>query len=226
MARVMFHHDLEKLFSDMLRIGAMVETALNNALKSLQSHDTALALEVINADRELNRQVQELHSRALLLIATQAPMASDLRLIGMIIATLPELERMGDHAVTVAKTLRRIDSNPDCMPLNSMPGPCASIIFDIGERVQKMLHEGVLALDRRDRSFADRAPAMDDEVDHLYAQLFRETVAFSRQHPEHVDEALHLLRLAHDLERIGDRVTNLAEQIVFLHTGSLVEINT
>jgi phosphate transport system protein len=223
--RLAFDARLTELYERMFRIGTMVEAALSKAIKAVMEHDGAAAKEVVEGDSAINLEVQQLHNEALLLIATQQPMARDLRLISVVISLLPELERMGDYAATISKVQRRMMAVPNHTPLAAMPQQVSSLVSDIGRRTIEIMHAGLEAINLRDHSFADRVAAQDDEIDHLYAELFDVTVKLSATNPELTAEAVHLLTLAHNLERVGDRVTNVAEQIVYLMTGEVVALN-
>jgi phosphate transport system protein len=223
--RLAFDARLTELYERMFRIGTMVEAALSKAIKAVMEHDGESAREVVEGDSAINLAVQQLHNEALLLIATQQPMARDLRLISVVISLLPELERMGDYAATISKVQRRMMAVPNHTPLAAMPQQVSSLVSEIGRRTIEILHAGLEAINQRDHSFADRVAALDDEIDHLYAELFNVTVKLSATNPELTAEAVHLLTLAHNLERVGDRVTNVAEQIVYLMTGEVVALN-
>lgn len=220
-----FDDELIRLHDELIRIGTMVESALSHALRAVRDYDGELAERVVSGDAEINQAVQQLHARAIGLIARQQPMASDLRTISVTISLLPELERMGDHAATICKLQRRMMDMPGYVPLDGLPDSFRLAILEMGQRAIEILHAGVEALRSRDRTFASKVVAMDDAIDHLYAQIFRETIDLARARPDLADEAIHLLNLAHNLERIGDRVTNVAEQIIFLLTGNVVELN-
>lgn len=220
-----FDEQLNELYEGLFRIGTMVEAALCKAISAVQTHDAATAEEVVKGDSVINIAVQQLHTKALLLIATQQPMASDLRLISVVLSLLPELERMGDYAATIGKVQGRMMAVVHYTPVDAMPMPIPTIINEIGQRTIEILHAGMQALHQRDHSFAERVVQQDDAIDHLYAELFKETVRLSATHPHLTAEAVHLLTLAHNLERVGDRVTNVAEQIVYLTTGELVALN-
>ena len=223
--RLAFDTRLTELYERMFRIGTMVEAALSKAIKAVMDHDGVAAKEVVEGDSAINLEVQQLHNEALLLIATQQPMARDLRLISVVISLLPELERMGDYAATISKVQRRMMAVPNHTPLAAMPQQVSSLVSEIGRRTIEIMHAGLEAINQRDHSFADRVAAQDDEIDHLYAELFDVTVKLSATNPELTAEAVHLLTLAHNLERVGDRVTNVAEQIVYLMTGEVVALN-
>lgn len=223
--RHVFDEQLSDLHEALFRIGTMVEGALSQAVGTLTAPDHEVAASVIDGDRVINAAVQKLHDQALILIATQSPMASDLRLISVVLSLLPELERMGDYAATICKVQKRIEGTPNYLPIQALPAPIPAILSEIAQRTVEILHRGLEALRARDKSFAERVVGLDDEIDHLYSRMFKATVELTSTNPELSAEAIHLLTLAHSLERIGDRVTNVAEQIVYLRTGEIVELN-
>lgn len=212
--------------ADTLALGARVEATLARALRALHENDLAVMQHIVADDKQINGAAQALHERSITMIALQQPMAGDLREISVVLSLLPELERMADHAATICKIGQRMNGEPGFLPLPAMPGLFPKAINEMGERVLKLLHNGLDALARRDAVFAEQLCHDDDAVDHLYRQLFRETIEVARTQPRYGDEAIHLLTLAHNLERIGDRVTNLAEQVIFLLRGEVVELNT
>lgn len=226
MSRQFFREQLDALMNDTLALGSRVEATLAQALRAVMTNDLDQMHRLISDDRQINSQTQALHQRCLTLIARQQPMAGDLREISVVLSLLPELERMADHAATCCKIGRRMNNEPGFMPLQAMAGSFPRAIPEMGERVLRLLHNGLDALARRDADYAVRICQDDHEIDHIYRSLFRETIDITRSQPEYGDEAIHLLTLAHNLERIGDRVTNLAEQVIFLLRGEIVELNT
>jgi phosphate transport system protein len=225
MNRQFFQEQLDRLMADTLALGNRVEEALDQALRAVTDNDLGLMHEVVANDRHINMVTQALHERCLTLIARQQPMAGDLREISVVLSLLPELERMADHAATCCKIALRMNREPGFVPLTQMTGSFPTAICEMGRRVLKLLHDGLDALARRDAAFAEQISHEDDAVDAIYKRLFRETIDVSRTQPQYSDEAIHLLTLAHNLERIGDRVTNLAEQVIFLLRGQVVELN-
>ena len=225
MNRQYFQEQLDQLMADTLALGSRVEVALDQALQAVMNNDLALMQQVVADDRLINMQTQALHERCLTIIARQQPMARDLREISVVLSLLPELERMADHAATCCKIGLRMNNEPGFVPLRQMIGEFPGAINDMGRRVLKLLHDGLDALARRDATYAEQLSREDDAIDAIYKRLFRETINVSRTQPEYSDEAIHLLTLAHNLERIGDRVTNLAEQVIFLLRGQVVELN-
>jgi phosphate transport system protein len=225
MNRQFFQEQLDRLMGDTLALGSRVEAALDQALRAVTANDLGLMHEVVANDRHINMATQALHERCLTLIARQQPMAGDLREISVVLSLLPELERMGDHAATCCKIALRMNNEPGFVPLAQMIGGFPACVGEMGRRVLTLLHDGLDALARRDAAYAEQISREDDAIDALYKRLFRETIEVSRTQPEYSDEAIHLLTLAHNLERIGDRVTNLAEQVIFLLRGQVVELN-
>jgi phosphate transport system protein len=226
MNRQFFQDQLDRLMADTLALGSRVESVLSEALHALKINDLDLMQRIVADDKQINAAAQALHERCLTLIARQQPMASDLREISVVLSLLPELERMADHAATCCKIGRRMNAEPGFVPLHAMVGIFPEAIPEMGERVLRLLHNGLDALARRDAAYAEQLCQDDDPIDHIYRTLFRATIDLARSQPEYSDEAIHLLSLAHNLERIGDRVTNLAEQVVFLLRGEIVELNT
>jgi phosphate transport system protein len=225
MSRQFFQEQLERLMADTLALGSRVEEALQQALRAVINNDLQLMDQVIANDREINAATQALHERCLTMIARQQPMAGDLREISVVLSLLPELERMADHAATCCKIVRRMNKEPGFVPLQEMVGCFPVAIPEMGNRVLNLLHSGLDALARRDAAYAEQLSKEDDKIDHIYKRLFHETIEVARTQPEYSDEAIHLLTLAHNLERIGDRVTNVAEQVIFLLRGQVVELN-
>lgn len=226
MNRQYFQQQLDQLMADTLALGSRVEEALTKAIRAIGGNDLQAMQQVVLNDREINAAAQALHGRCIVLIARQQPMAGDLREISVVLSLLPEMERMADHAATVCKIGRRMNDEPGFLPLKMMPEPFRSIVTEMGERVLLLLNHGLDALSRRDAAYAEQLACEDDEIDHLYRRIFRATIEIARAQPEYSDEAIHLLTLAHNLERIGDRVTNVAEQVIFLLRGEIVELNT
>jgi phosphate transport system protein len=225
MNRQYFQSQLELLMADTLALGSRVEEALQRAMEAVLANDLVQMEQVIASDREINELAQRLHERAITMIARQQPMARDLREISVVMSLLPELERMADHAASCCKIARRMNQEPNFTPIQAMPGIYPRAVPEMGERVLRILRNGLDALSRRDAALAEQLGQEDDAIDALYRQLFKETIEIARTQPEYGDEAIHLLTMAHNLERIGDRVTNIAEQVIFLLRGQVVELN-
>ncbi len=217
MARETFQRELTDLQGRIVTMSSMVEKAVARAVEALRARDMPAAHKVIAGDAEINRLRFEIEDEALLLIATQQPMASDLRLIAAAIHMSTDLERMGDHAEGIAKICIMNADQPPVKPLIDIPRMAAIAI--------EMLHAATDAYVSRDLDAARAICERDDEVDALYDQVYRELLTIMIEDPHTIRRATHLLWAAHNLERIADRVTNICERIGFMVTGRMVEMN-
>lgn len=217
MTRVEYMHELENLRGSVVAMSSMVDKAISRSLDALMRQDVAEAREVIADDRNINRHRWAVEEDALRLIATQAPMAKDLRNIAAAIHIITDLERMADHAAGIAKIVVDTSSEPLLKPLVDIPR-MARIARD-------MLNDAITAYIEEDADAARRIAMRDDEVDVLYEQVYRELLTYMMADPSTINRATHLLWVAHNLERIADRATNICERVVFAATGALSEIN-
>jgi phosphate transport system protein len=219
MATVRAHFDQEllDLKSGVYRMGSMVEHAIGSSMEALVQRDNALAREVIADDQELNELHRQLREQAFMIMATQQPVARDLRLIFSFQHMVIELERMGDHAVNIARGALRLNDLPLLKPYVDLPRMAALT----QEQVHDVLGAVIEADEDRARAIAER----DDEVDEVYHALWKELLGYMVTEPATVERAAILLFIAKDLERIADRVTNIAEDVVFLHTGHIIELS-
>ena len=215
--RETFDRDLGRLQEDLLRMGGLVQAALRQSIEALGARSVTLADEVISGDNATDALHLELEERCLQLMATQQPMAKDLRMIAAVWAMSIDLERMGDHAEDIARITRRIAEQPLLKPLLDIPR--------MADLVGEMLREGLDAFVARDAARAERMAAKDDAVDHLYAQVFRELLTYMLEDPKNTQRATHLLMVAQALERMGDHATNIAERVIYMVTGTLKELN-
>ena len=201
----------------MLVLAGMVESAIDRGIQALRNRDAELAREIIADDIKINRRRYETEERCLELIATQQPLAGDLRTIAAILYIIVDLERMGDHAEGIAKIALTLADEPPLKPYIDIPR--------MAQIATRMLMGSIEAFKHRD---ADRARAIcneDDEVDALYDQVYRELVTYMLQDPRTIERATHLTWVAHNLERIADRVTNICERVVYLVEGKIEELN-
>lgn len=217
MPREILDRELREMQDDMLVLGGMVEQNLSDAVEILGRQDHQGAEQLIAADRELNARRFAIESDALILIATQQPMAIDLRIIAAVMNITSELERIGDYAKGIAKITLMIGEKPLLKPLIDVPL--------MAEKARSMLHRALEAFARRDLIAARAIPEEDDEVDSLYDQVYRELMAFIIADPANIDQANYLLWAAHNLERAADRVTNICERVVFAVTGKMEEMD-
>ncbi len=216
MTRAQYDHDLEDLRGRVVAMASMVDKAMTNAVAALAQRDVRLAQQVVVEDHAINEYRWRTEEQALLLIATQAPMAKDLRTIAAAIHIVTDLERMADHAAGIAKIAIQTADQPPLKPLVDIPR--------MSEIARAMLHDAITAYIEDDPTDARAIVARDDEVDALYEQIYRELLTFMLADPTTIDQATHLLWAAHNLERIADRVTNICERVVFAVTGQLEEL--
>jgi len=217
MIRVAFQERLDEVMGNLLAMGDLVDTAIARAVQSLAERDAELAQRVIADDRRVNQAMYDLEELTLVLIATQQPLARDLRTLMSAASIATELERMGDYAEGIATiTLRGIDQ-PLLKPLIDVPR-----MTEIG---RELLRGQLRAFIDRDVEQARLLAARDDEIDRLFDQVYRELLTFMSEDPRTITRATHLIWVAHNLERIGDRTTNIGERVVFLVTGEVVELN-
>ncbi len=216
MTRQQYVHQLEDLRGSVVGMASMVDKAIAHAVDALAQRDVPLAQKVMVEDRAINEYRWRTEEQALLLIATQAPMAKDLRTIAAVIHIVTDLERMADHAAGTAKIAIQTADRAPLKPLVDIPR--------MSEIARTMLHDAITAFIEDDEAAARGIVARDDEVDVLYEQVYRELLTFMLADPTTIDQATHLLWAAHNLERIADRVTNICERVVFAATGQLEEL--
>ena len=197
-------------------MSSMVDKAIARSVDALRRQDIELARQVMHSDVAINEQRWLIEERALLLLATQAPMARDLRVISTVIHISTELERMADHAAGTAKITVETANEPLLKPLVDLPR--------MGDVAREMLSDSITAFINEDEASARAIVDRDDMVDELYNQVYRELLTYMMADPGTINRATHLLWAAHNLERIADRVTNICERVVFQVTGNLEEI--
>jgi len=218
MPRETFERELHGLEDDVLVLGSMVEKAVLSSVDVLKRQDLASAKALIAADRVINEKRFAIESDSLALIATQQPLAGDLRSLAAILEIATELERIGDYGKGIARITLMIGEQPLIKPLVDIPR--------MAEKGQDMLHRALDAFVRRDVALARAIPKEDAEVDALYNQVYRELLTYILQDPRTIDQATHLLWVAHNLERAADRVSNICERVVFTATGEMSEMDS
>ena len=215
--RAKYDRAYEEIERHVLRLGAMVDQAIRDSLTSLEQRDAALAQQVIDKDEEINALRYQIEEACLALIATQQPTAGDLRAVVSAMNMVVDMERMGDHASGIAKTVIMMGDQPLLKPLIDIPR--------MARLAREMLHGSLEAFAARDAKAAQAIAPRDEEMDRLYRAVFDELVEIMAQKPGTVERATYLLWVAHNLERIGDRATNLVERIIFMATGDMRELN-
>ncbi len=217
MTRTAFEHQLSEIQEEMLVMAGMVESAIERGVGALKAADVDLARRVIAEDIDINRKRYQIEDKCLELIATQAPLAGDLRTIVSVLQISVDLERMGDHAEGIAKIALMQADQPPLKPYIDIPR--------MAEVATSMLMQSLEAFKRRDTALARRVCDRDDEVDALYEQVYRELLTFMISEPKTIERATWLIWVAHNLERIADRVTNICERVVYLVDGRIEEMN-
>lgn len=215
--RQQFDAALEELRQKIFELGTIVNERIDIAVQSLQKQDLDLAQTVIMGDSQVNELQSEIEGKCMFLIATQQPFARDLRKIVAGFKISISLERMGDLAVDVAKTTRRIGQTPLIKPLVDIPR--------MSETVRSMVDKGLDAYVKEDEQLAREMSNMDDGVDHLYNQIFRELLLIMMEDPKTITQATYLMFVARFLERMGDYCTNIAEEIVYIVSGRRTDLN-
>ncbi len=217
MPRGTFDEQLNRTRDDLVAMGNMVEEAIDQAVQALINQDPDLAQRVIDGDEKINLALRNIQENCEVLIATQQPMATDLRFILAIYNIANELERTGDYAEGIARLAIRLADEPPLKPYIDIPR--------MTQKVCEMLRGQLQAFMSRDVDAACELARGDDEIDALYNQVYRELLFIMVQDPKTITQATHLLWVNHNLERIGDRTTNLGEQVVYLVTGEVEELN-
>ena len=214
MLRSDYDRDLSDLQTGLAEMGQHVESATRRALTALETQDVALAQQVVDDDDEIDRLQDELENKCVMLLATQQPMASDLRSVMSAVHIGVELERMGDYAEGIAKICIRIGDQPLLKPLIDIPR--------MADLALKMLDESLQAYTERDERLARKVCSDDDAIDNLYDQIYRELLTYMLSDPGTIERATYLLWVAHNLERIADRATNIGERVLWLISGHTV----
>jgi len=208
---------IDELLAQVIEQGSMVETSLRGSVKSLQHQDVNEAKIIYDADRQINKKHFDIEENVITLIATQQPMARDLRLLTAILEVTTELERMGDYAKEIARITVLIGQEELLPPMKHIP-LMSDVCID-------MLHRALQAFVERDAEAARAIPQEDDQVDNYFNTIYRESMEQMISNPSSIDQANHLLWVAHNLERVADRVTNICERIVFVVTGEMLEMD-
>ena len=215
--RARFTSELRAIQDDVVSLGRMVGVAIDQSVEALKGRDTGWARMVIHNDIAINARRFAIEERCMKLLATQAPLAVDLRFIASALNIITDLERMGDHAEGICKINIMLGEEPLVKPLIDIPRMAA--------KANDMLSRSLEALVARDIEKAKAVSHEDDEVDALHDQVVRELISFMIEDPRTIQRALYLTWVSHNLERIADRVTNICERVVYIVTGEMEEIN-
>jgi phosphate transport system protein len=216
--RTVFHKRLREIQDEILVMGSMVGKAILRSVEALKDRDINLAQHIIDDDLLINKKRFEIEERCIELIATQQPMATDLRIIAAILNIITEIERIGDYAVGIARIVILIGGEPPLKPLVDIPL--------MAEKTTDMLNRSLDAFIHRNAEAAKKIANEDDMIDNLYDQVFRELLIIMAEDPKTITRATRLIWIAHNLERAADRVTNICERVVFIVTGKMEEISS
>jgi len=212
-----FEEALDATKDDVLRLGAMVEHALERAGRALIDRDVDLADQVRWDDAQVNELQRTINTGITALIATQGPVARDVRELLALYHAATELERMGDYAVNIAKLAQQLAAEPEIPVLRQIP--------EMEQLCREQLRAAMRSLVDVSEDEARAVCARDDEIDHLYSSVYEDTMQLMSVAPDKVRQATHMLFAAHNFERLGDRVTNIGEDVVYLATGRIEDLN-
>ncbi|KAF0108980.1 MAG: Phosphate-specific transport system accessory protein PhoU [Anaerolineaceae bacterium] len=214
--RKTFETEIQQLKDELLVLGSMVEQQIVGSVEALKKRDIDASRRIYEIDLQVNARRYAIEEQVMVAIATQQPMAHDLRLLASILEVSGELERMGDYAKGIATINIRMGEQPLLKPLIDIPR--------MAQKGADMLHRALTAFINEDADAARAIPLEDDEVDNLYTQVYHELMMFVIQDAKTIERANWLLWVAHNLERVADRVTNICERTVFIATGEMKEI--
>ncbi len=216
--RKTFESEIQQLRDELLLLGSMVEQQILDSVEALKKRDIEASRHIYQTDALINAKRYAIEEQVMIVIATQQPMAHDLRLLASILEVSGELERMGDYAKGIATVSIRMANQQLLKPLIDIPR--------MAQKSTDMLHRALSAFINEDADTARLIPAEDDEVDGLYLQVYHELMMFVIQDAKVIERANWLLWVAHNLERVADRVTNICERTVFIVTGEIKEISS
>lgn len=218
MIRKTFESEIQQVKDEVLLLGSMVEHAIIGSVDAMKKRDIKASEKIIAEDKEINKKRFVIENQLMILIATQQPMAHDLRLLASCMEIISELERMGDYAKGIANINVRMGEETLLKPLIDIPR--------MAQKGADMLHRALTAFVNEDVEAAKAIPVEDDEVDALYNQIYHELMLIIIQDPRSIERANWLLWVGHNLERVADRVTNICERTIFIATGEFSEIKT
>ena len=211
MPREDFERNLKGLEDDVVQLSSRVEKAIFKSIEALKERDITASQKVVDDDDVIDEEQQAIEDRCIDLIALEAPMAGDLRVLIAAMMVANELERMGDYAEGIAKISLSMGNLPPLKPLVDIPR--------MADKSVDMLRRSTQAFVNLDVESATAVLLADDEVDDIYEQVYRELLTYMMADPSTIQRATYLLWVAHDLERVADRTTNIAERVIYLVTG-------
>jgi phosphate transport system protein len=217
MSRDLFRSELRQLQDDVLLLGSMTEKAILDAMESLRDGDLEWSRRIVDGDRAINAKRFEIEDRTMFVIASQQPMATDLRSLASVLYIITDLERMADHAEGIARINLTLEPEPRPRRLGYLPA--------MSDRAVAMLQNSLKAYIDGDIAAAQQICDADDEVDRLQDSVYDEAIRAMIADPSTIQRNTHLIWCAHNLERIGDRCTNICERIIYTATGQMTELN-
>lgn len=215
--RTKFHAELKELKDMTLELGRLAQEAVSQSIEALRAQNVDLALKVIEDDTQLNLLEEEINEKAILLIAKQAPVASDLRRIIVSLKASSDLERIGDLAVNIAKSVIRIGDKPFVKPIEEIPR--------VAELANQMVADVLKAYSDEDVTSARRVAEIDDEVDETYGKLIRELLELMADKPDYIAQITQLAFVCRFVERVADHATNISESVIYLVKGTRYDLN-
>ncbi len=215
--RANFENRLAKLREDVLQIGSLARHAVARSVEALVNDDADLAHQVIAEDVSVNQLRFDIEAECYSLLVTEQPVARDMRTIVSALIIVNDLERIGDHGKKIARTALRMQEDPEPIPLGDIPR--------LGEMSLAMVGRALRALSEGDEAEARAVCLADDAVDSLYRQSFNIALSYMLENPHMIPAGTHLIQIGHELERVGDRATNVAERVIYAVTGELRELN-
>lgn len=213
-----FDTALRELKEQILNMVELSQEALIKSVESIKNQNLDLANEVILGDKKLNELEEEINNKAILMIAQQAPVATDLRRIIVALKISTDVERIGDLAVNIAKATLQIGNEKMIKPIEDIPKMVDFIV--------EMLSEAFTAFSQNDIEMANKVAKKDDTIDELYSQLVKELVGLMTKHPESINQILQLSFVCRYLERVGDHITNISEHVIYRVTGKRYDLNS
>lgn len=217
MTRALFERELREIQDELLTMASMTGKAIVDAVDSLQRRDLVRSQQIIHDDQLVNHKRFEIEEKCITVMATQQPIAADLRLLISVLYIITDLERMADHAVGIAKINQMMAEDPAPRSFGLIP--------EMADKAVEMLNQTIRAYIDQDDVAARQISAKDDEVDDLYDQVYADCISHMIQEPESVTRLTYHLWTAHNLERMADRCTNICERVIFMVTGRMEETN-
>lgn len=217
MTRDYFDNELQELQLALIKMSSIVEESLSNSIKALKKQDIALAEKVIESDDLIDKMELQIEEKCLKLIALQQPIAKDLRIIATALKIITDLERIGDHAVDIAKITKRLSNERYVKELIDIPR--------MTYIVTGMVKDSIDAYVKLDVAKAKEVSKRDDEIDALHAQIFRELLLLMMEDPKKINQSTYFLFVSQYIERIADHVTNICEWIIYAVTGEHIDLN-